>query len=72
MKKKFEDLTDLERKTIKDDLHHAYDFDPRDPLFGLTRDKLSGPGMNRRTVMRLMPPLCIAHCSDDGCRRWPS
>ena len=54
MKKKLEDLTDLERKTIKDDLESAYDFDPRDPLFGLSRDKLSGPGMNRRTVMRLM------------------
>lgn len=51
MKKKLEDLTDLERKTIKDDLESAYDFDPRDPLFGLSRDKLSGPGMNRRTVM---------------------
>jgi len=54
MKKRFEDLTDLEHKTIKDDLDDAYDFDRKDPLFGLTRDKLSGPQISRRSVMRLM------------------
>jgi len=32
----------------------AHDFDPRDPLFGLSKDELSGPTLNRRTVLRLL------------------
>jgi peptide/nickel transport system substrate-binding protein len=37
-----------------EELRRAYDFDPRDPLFGLTRAELSGPRLARRTVLRLM------------------
>ena len=37
-------------QTLKD----AYDFDPKDPLFGLSKIELSGPKLERRTVLRLM------------------
>lgn len=32
----------------------AFDFEPQDPLFGLSREELRGPRMNRRTVLRLL------------------
>jgi len=39
---------------LEKELGEAYDFDTRDPMFGLSKDELSGPNMNRRTVLRLM------------------
>ena len=39
---------------MRRDLDHALDFDPRDPLAGLTREQLSGPQLERRTVLRLL------------------
>lgn len=42
------------KKRIEDELKDAYDFDPRDPLFGLTREQMSGPNMSRRSALRLM------------------
>ncbi|MGH6884959.1 MAG: ABC transporter substrate-binding protein [Geminicoccales bacterium] len=39
---------------IREELRHAYDFDPRDPLFGLSRSQLSGPRLDRRTTLRLL------------------
>ena len=51
--KKFGVSRDQEMR-IKDQLDDAYDFDPRDPLFGLSREKLSGPRIARRSVLRLM------------------
>lgn len=45
--------TDRQAQAIKD-LHDAHDFDPRDPLVGLDRHALSGPQMERRTVLRLL------------------
>ncbi|QPC43658.1 ABC transporter substrate-binding protein [Kaustia mangrovi] len=39
---------------IRRELEDAHDFDPRDPLFGLTREALSGPRLERRAVLRLM------------------
>jgi len=41
-------------KAIEQTLKDAYDFDPRDPLFGLTKAELSGPRLPRRSVLRLM------------------
>lgn len=32
----------------------ANDFDPRDPLFGLRRDEMTGPQMSRRATLRLL------------------
>jgi len=46
------------------DLERAMDFDPRDPLVGLTRHDLSGPALERRTVLRLLAAsgaLTVAH-----------
>lgn len=54
MKKKFEALKLSEQKRIKQELADAYDFDPKDPLFGLKVSELSGPKMSRRSVLRLM------------------
>lgn len=42
------------RRSIDADVDYAYDFDPKDPLFGLSRDELSGPALSRRAVLRLM------------------
>jgi ABC-type transport system substrate-binding protein len=47
-------LTKSVEERIRNELADAYDFDPRDPLFGLSREALSGPRMERRTVLRLM------------------
>jgi ABC-type transport system substrate-binding protein len=48
------DLTSVDRKKLQEELEHAYDFDPKDPLFGLTPQELSGPRVERRAVLRLM------------------
>ncbi|MCP5150416.1 MAG: ABC transporter substrate-binding protein [Ectothiorhodospiraceae bacterium] len=39
---------------MRADWDDAHDFDPRDPLFGLSREALSGPRLPRRTVLRLL------------------
>ena len=54
MKRKFDTLLSSEKKHIEDEFAAAYDFDPRDPLFGLSRSEMSGPTLSRRTVLRLM------------------
>ena len=35
-------------------MRQAYDFDPRDPLFGLSRTELCGPRLDRRATLRLL------------------
>ena len=47
-------LTARQKARIEADLADAYDFDPRDPMFGLSRAEMSGPKLERRTVLRLM------------------
>lgn len=42
------------QERIRRELADARDFDPADPLFGLSRAELSGPKLNRRTVLRLL------------------
>jgi hypothetical protein len=44
----------MDEDRIGEELRHAYDFDPRDPLFGLSRAALSGPHLDRRTTLRLL------------------
>ncbi len=39
---------------VHEEYHRAHDFDPQDPLFGLSKRKLSGPRLSRRSVLRLM------------------
>ncbi len=47
-------LGEADKARIRRELEDARDFDPRDPLFGLTREALSGPRLERRAVLRLM------------------
>jgi peptide/nickel transport system substrate-binding protein len=47
-------LIEAQEARIRAELADAYDFDPRDPLFGLNRDDHSGPVLKRRAVLRLM------------------
>jgi ABC-type transport system substrate-binding protein len=54
LKNRFAHLTGKQAAKIAGDLREAYDFDPRDPLFGLSKAQLSGPRLERRTVLRLM------------------
>ncbi len=54
MVRKAKELTLQEQKRIKDELKDAHDFDPRDPLFGLSKDQLSGPSISRRASLRLL------------------
>ena len=62
--KKYDDIPDNGGHDLRRDLDHAFDFDPRDPLFGLTREELSGPAMTRRAALRLFAAagtLTMAH-----------
>ncbi len=43
-----------QNRRLRQDLEAAYDFDPKDPLFGLSRSALAGPRLDRRAVLRLM------------------
>ncbi len=42
------------RRIIRDGLENAHDFDRLDPMVGLTPQDLSGPMLERRTVLRLL------------------
>ena len=42
------------RRLMRDSAEQAHDFDPRDPMVGLTSRDLSGPVLERRTVLRLL------------------
>ena len=56
-------------KQIKDELKDAYDFDPKDPLFSLSKEEMSGPSMSRRAALRLMAAagtLSIWHLMPGG------
>ncbi len=44
----------ITQERIRREFADACDFDPADPLFGLSRAELSGPKLNRRTVLRLL------------------
>lgn len=44
----------MNKEVSPEELQWAYNYDPNDPLFGLSRADLSGPKLSRRTVLRLM------------------
>ena len=50
----YKNLTQTQRAKFDTELSDAYDFDRRDPMFGLSRDDMSGPKLKRRAVLRLM------------------
>ena len=52
--KTLDELSLAQRAELEKELGEAYDFDPKDPMFGLSKDDLSGPNMSRRAVLRLM------------------
>jgi peptide/nickel transport system substrate-binding protein len=54
LRNRFASLTERQKEAIAKDLEEAYDFEPRDPLFGLSKTQLSGPRLERRAVLRLM------------------
>lgn len=54
MTRKAPDTLGASRIQIQEELAHAHDFDVRDPLFGLHQHDLSGPRLERRTVLRLL------------------
>ncbi len=54
MRRTPQDLTPQEQIKAKEALKEAYDFDPRDPLFGLTKEQMSGPRLSRRATLRLL------------------
>lgn len=47
-------LTEEQKARVREEHERAYDFDPRDPLFGLSQAELSGPKLSRRSFLRLM------------------
>jgi len=54
MNTKHQGLARENDERIREELRLAYDFDPRDPLFGLSRAALCGPRLDRRTTLRLL------------------
>ncbi len=71
LRDRFASLSAQQKAKIQNDLKDAYDFDPRDPLYGLSKAKLSGPRLERRTVLRLMAAsgTLTADASGAGLRR---
>ncbi len=57
-------LSSETRRRFRELWRWAYDFDPKDPLFGLTKQQLSGPKLSRRTVLRLMAAAGILSVAD--------
>ena len=47
-------MNDWPGKRCKDELSDAYDFDPRDPMVGLSHHDLSGTKLSRRATLRLL------------------
>ena len=54
MTKNDKTVSGKQKARMKAAFDDAHDFDPRDPMFGLGRADLSGPRLERRTVLRLM------------------
>ncbi|MEJ2292915.1 MAG: ABC transporter substrate-binding protein, partial [Deinococcales bacterium] len=48
------DADAAKRQALEREIEEAKQYDPEDPLFGLTVEDLSGPRLSRRTVLRLM------------------
>jgi len=59
---------------IQEELRWAYDFDRKDPLFGLSRSELSGPKLSRRTVLRLLAAAGMLTAAEllIGCQPTPT
>ncbi|PJF39532.1 MAG: ABC transporter substrate-binding protein, partial [Chloroflexi bacterium] len=64
-KKIYDSLTEEQKAQIREEYRRAYDYDPEDPLFGLSKAEISGPKLSRRAFLRLMAAsgatLSLAH-----------
>lgn len=54
LKQVYDGLTTQQRAQVQDEYRRAYDYDPKDPLFGLSQSELSGPQLSRRAFLRLL------------------
>ncbi len=54
LKKLFARLSRQEKAQVDEEIRRAYDYDPRDPLFGLSKEELGGPKLSRRGFLRLL------------------
>ncbi len=54
LKKIFARLSRQEKAQVDEEIRRAYDYDPRDPLFGLSKEELGGPKLSRRGFLRLL------------------
>lgn len=50
----YDGLTEQQKAHVREEHKRAYDFDPKDPRFGLSQSELSGPGLSRRSFLRLL------------------
>jgi ABC-type transport system substrate-binding protein len=52
--KDYDGLTEAQKALVQEEYNRAYDYDPKDPLFGLSQAELSGPKLSRRSFLRLL------------------
>jgi peptide/nickel transport system substrate-binding protein len=50
----YDRLTKKQKASVQEEYKRAYDYDRKDPLFGLNRNELSGSKLSRRSFLRLM------------------
>jgi ABC-type transport system substrate-binding protein len=50
----YDQLDERQKAQVREEYKRAYDFDRKDPLFGLSKAELSGPKLNRRSFLRLL------------------
>jgi ABC-type transport system substrate-binding protein len=50
----FNRLSEEQKARVRQEYKQAYDFDRKDPLFGLNQSELSGPKLSRRSFLRLV------------------
>ena len=56
----YDGLNESQKARVREEYKRAYEFDPKDPLFGLSREELSGPRLNRRAFLRLLAASGVA------------
>lgn len=53
-KKLYKSLGKQQKARVQEEYKRAYEFDRKDPLFGLSKKEMSGPNLSRRSFLRLM------------------
>jgi ABC-type transport system substrate-binding protein len=52
-RKFYDSLSKEDKALVQKEYKRAYDFDRKDPLFGLSKEEISGPKLSRRSFLRL-------------------